>query len=101
MLNNGDQLTVTSQQNGWAQIQYNGTSAWVSSDYLTIRESVTKVDESELQTVTIRDDSTNIRNKPSRDGAVIEKQILAKGSLFREYKVTGIKYVRQAAKKVM
>ncbi|EAC5198638.1 N-acetylmuramoyl-L-alanine amidase [Listeria monocytogenes] len=73
LLNNGDQVTVTSQQNGWAQIQYNGTSAWVSSDYLTIRESVTKVDESELQTVTIRDDSTNIRNKPSRDGAVIEK----------------------------
>ncbi|ENI8381286.1 N-acetylmuramoyl-L-alanine amidase [Listeria monocytogenes] len=73
LLNNGDQVTVTSQQNGWAQIQYNGTSAWVSSDYLTIRESVTKVDESELQTVTIRDDSTNIRNKPSRDGAVIKK----------------------------
>ncbi|EED2404063.1 SH3 domain-containing protein [Listeria monocytogenes] len=73
LLNNGDQVTVTSQQNGWAQIQYNVTSAWVSSDYLTIRESVTKVDESELQTVTIRDDSTNIRNKPSRDGAVIEK----------------------------
>ncbi|EAD0589395.1 N-acetylmuramoyl-L-alanine amidase [Listeria monocytogenes] len=73
LLNNGDQVTVTSQQNGWAQIQYNDTSAWVSSDYLTIRESVTKVDESELQTVTIRDDSTNIRNKPSRDGAVIEK----------------------------
>ncbi|MBC1544005.1 N-acetylmuramoyl-L-alanine amidase [Listeria cossartiae] len=73
LLNKGDQVTVTSQQNGWAQIQYNGKSAWVSSDYLTIRESVTKVDESELQTVTIRDDSTNIRNKPSRDGAVIEK----------------------------
>ncbi|EFR87650.1 N-acetylmuramoyl-L-alanine amidase [Listeria marthii] len=73
LLNKGDQVTVTSQQNGWAQIQYNGKSAWVSSDYLTIRESVTKVDESELQTVTIRDDSTNIRNKPSRDGTVIEK----------------------------
>ncbi|EAF5657114.1 SH3 domain-containing protein [Listeria innocua] len=73
LLNNGDQVTVTSQQNGWAQIQYNGKSAWVSSQYLTIRESATKVDESELQTVTIRDDSTNIRNKPGRDGAVIEK----------------------------
>ncbi|WP_270997805.1 N-acetylmuramoyl-L-alanine amidase [Listeria seeligeri] len=73
LLNNGDQVTVTSQQDGWAQIQYQGKNAWVSSDYLTIRESATKVDESELQTVTIREDSTNIRNEASRDGAVIEK----------------------------
>ncbi|MBC1483502.1 SH3 domain-containing protein [Listeria sp. FSL L7-1509] len=73
LLNNGDQVTVTSQQNGWAQIQYQGKSAWASSTYLDIRESVTKVDDSNLQTVTIRENSTNIRSDASRNSAVLEK----------------------------
>lgn len=30
----GSQVAVTSQSNGWAQIQFNGSSSWVSTDYL-------------------------------------------------------------------
>lgn len=73
ILNTGDQINVVSEQNGWAQIQYKGQNAWVNASYITIRESTTKVDQSDLQSLTIRDDSTNIRSKPDLSGQVIEK----------------------------
>ncbi|WP_088810032.1 MULTISPECIES: N-acetylmuramoyl-L-alanine amidase [Listeria] len=73
ILNTGDQINVVSEQNGWAQIQYKGQNAWVNASYITIRESTTKVDQNNLQSLTIRDDSTNIRSKPDLSGEVIEK----------------------------
>ncbi|WP_099221495.1 N-acetylmuramoyl-L-alanine amidase [Listeria costaricensis] len=72
-LNNGDQINVISEQNGWAQIKYQGQNAWVDASYITIRESTTKMDESSLQKVTVREDNTNIRSKPDLNSSVIEK----------------------------
>ncbi|WP_163655706.1 N-acetylmuramoyl-L-alanine amidase [Listeria sp. PSOL-1] len=73
MLNTGDQINVVSEQNGWAQIQYKGQNAWVNASYIKIRESTTKASGSNLQKLTIRDNATNIRNKPNLNGSVIEK----------------------------
>ncbi|EUJ31848.1 N-acetylmuramoyl-L-alanine amidase [Listeria floridensis FSL S10-1187] len=73
ILNTNDQINVISEQNGWAQIQYQGQNAWVSSKYITIRQSTTKSDAKDLQRVTIRSNATNIRNKPDLSGSVIEK----------------------------
>ncbi|AQY51250.1 hypothetical protein PWEIH_11675 [Listeria weihenstephanensis FSL R9-0317] len=69
----GDQVTVTSQSNGWTQIQYQGKSAWVNSSYIKMQESATKESTSNLQTVTIRSDGTNIRSGAGRNTNTIEK----------------------------
>lgn len=73
MLNTNDQVNVVSEQNGWAQIQYQGRNAWVSSDYITIRNSTTKSASKDLQSISIRENETNIRNKPDLSGSVLEK----------------------------
>lgn len=33
---NGTQLTVTKTENGWGQVDYNGTTGWISLDYATL-----------------------------------------------------------------
>ncbi|WP_430534240.1 N-acetylmuramoyl-L-alanine amidase [Listeria rocourtiae] len=71
-LKGGDQITVTSQSNGWTQIQYQGQTAWVNSSYIKMQESATKESKSHLQTVTIRSNGTNIRSGPGRNNETIE-----------------------------
>lgn len=72
-LHKGDQITVISQQNGWAQIQYQGKVAWINSSYISIKESATHEKSSSLQKVTVREDATNIRKSADLNGKVIEK----------------------------
>ncbi|MBC1357757.1 N-acetylmuramoyl-L-alanine amidase [Listeria booriae] len=72
-LKNGDQITVSTQSNGWTQIQYQGQSAWVNSSFIKMQESATKESSSSLQTVTIRSNGTNIRSGPGRNSKSVEK----------------------------
>ncbi|MBC6315422.1 N-acetylmuramoyl-L-alanine amidase [Listeria grandensis] len=72
-LKGGDQITVTSQSNGWTQIQYQGQTAWINSSYIKMQESATKESKNSLQTLTIRSNGTNIRSGPSRNNSTVEK----------------------------
>lgn len=38
-LNTGDEAEVLKEQNGWLQINYNGTTGWISSDYVSVNEN--------------------------------------------------------------
>lgn len=80
----GTQLTVLFQQGGWTQVQYLNQVAWVSSDYITVtaqgkkeKAATTVATEKNaaapIQTITIRSSGTNIRQKPSLEGEVIQK----------------------------
>lgn len=47
-LYNGAAVTITGSSNGWYKISYNGTTAWVSSSYVTVPSSSTS---SKIQTI--------------------------------------------------
>lgn len=42
-LNTGDEAEVLKEQNGWLQINYNGTTGWISSDYVSVNDNVGNV----------------------------------------------------------
>lgn len=73
LLHKGDQVTVISQQNGWAQVQYKGKIAWINSSYITIKESATREKDSSLQQVTVRENATNIRETAALNSNILEK----------------------------
>lgn len=41
-LSNGAQVSVLSSSNGWVQISYNGTTGWVSGQYITVSSAPTQ-----------------------------------------------------------
>ena len=50
---NGTELTLTEKKNGWYKTEYNGTSGWVSGDFIRIKE-----DFSRALTVFVNDENT-------------------------------------------
>lgn len=49
-LYNGNKLSITGSANGWYKISYNGSTGWVSSDYVTVTSPASSV-SSRQQTV--------------------------------------------------
>ena len=50
---NGTELMLTEKKNGWYKTEYNGTSGWVSGDFIRIKE-----DFSRALTVFVNDENT-------------------------------------------
>lgn len=77
-LNQGDQITVLYQQNGWSQIKYNDAVGWVQSSLISVSNdapttvqkttsddtSTTKQTSTDIQSVTTQLDNTKLRNGP-------------------------------------
>ncbi|WP_047984016.1 N-acetylmuramoyl-L-alanine amidase [Ornithinibacillus californiensis] len=71
-VNAGERYLIKDQQGNWIQIQLDGYTAWVSSDYVSIQGEVsTGVEVNEQQTITITHDKTQIRNGPSTDYDIV------------------------------
>ena len=99
-LNEGEEVQIQQVASDWVKIQYNGTKAWVSAQYVSIKETNSKdhttdsqsddagneKEESKTETVSPNDEekqaivtasSLNIRDKGSLTGQVIDT--LSKG----------------------
>lgn len=76
----GAQVAVISQSNGWAKIQYNGTSSWVSSDYLQFSNQNGQQNSSKSEAVVIAT-TLSIRDSGSMNGNPI-------GQVFKGQKFT-------------
>ena len=69
----GDTFTrYEAMENGWSKIDYNGTEAYIKSDYLEVVQtaSTTAADGSTVETVTVKSGKSNIniRSSPSTAG---------------------------------
>ncbi|UYZ20886.1 SH3 domain-containing protein [Mesobacillus jeotgali] len=85
-LSYGAAVTVHSQSNGWAEITYEGKSAWVSAEYVKIggkptADSSKPSPPADQFTGTVTASQLNIRDKNSLDGSVIGS--VSKGQSFR------------------
>jgi N-acetylmuramoyl-L-alanine amidase len=68
----GSRVAVFSQSNGWAQIQFNGTNSWVSSEYLDFAsQTATNTSNSSLPQATVTASTLSIRDNASLNGSVI------------------------------
>lgn len=68
----GSRVAVYSQSNGWAQIQFNGTNSWVSSEYLEFaNQTAANISNSSLPQATVSASTLSIRDSASLDGSVI------------------------------
>jgi len=77
-LNTNDEIQVINQTGDWTEIVYKETTAWVSSQYIEINEKKvepTKREENVTppvgQSITILNNGTNIRKKPTTKAKVI------------------------------
>ncbi|MCJ7839932.1 N-acetylmuramoyl-L-alanine amidase [Lederbergia sp. NSJ-179] len=70
VLNEGDQVKITGEQNGWSQIEYESEIAWVSSDYISKVDAVTTA-SSQTNQISILYDGTNIRKKPALKSQIV------------------------------
>lgn len=85
-LSYGAEVTVHSQSNGWAEITYAGTNAWVSAEYLKIGkkpapDSGKASPPVDQFTGTVTASQLYVRDKNSLDGSVIGS--VSKGQSFR------------------
>jgi N-acetylmuramoyl-L-alanine amidase len=68
----GSRVAVFSQSNGWAQIQFNGTNSWVSSEYLDFaNQTAANNSNSSLPQATVTASTLSIRDNASLNGNVI------------------------------
>jgi len=68
----GSRVAVFSQSNGWAQIQFNGTNSWVSSEYLEYaNQTAANKSNSSLPQATVTASTLSIRDSASLNGSVI------------------------------
>jgi N-acetylmuramoyl-L-alanine amidase len=68
----GSRVVVYSQSNGWAQIQFNGTNSWVSSEYLEFaNQSSNNSTDPSLPQVTVTASTLSIRDSGSLNGEII------------------------------
>ncbi|KZE40038.1 hypothetical protein AV656_01805 [Bhargavaea cecembensis] len=65
-LNRGDQATSRGTSGGWTEVTVNGTSGWVSSQYITASsaEPESQKVKSENETFTVAVSALNVREKP-------------------------------------
>ncbi|RWR13663.1 N-acetylmuramoyl-L-alanine amidase [Siminovitchia fortis] len=86
-LHKGDQVTVTSESNGWANITYRNQSAWVSRQYIQFsgEASANKSESSGANGFAyISTDQTNLRA-----GADTSAPVITKGSPGERYPIVG------------
>lgn len=68
----GSRVVVFSQSNGWAQIQFNGTTSWVSSEYLEFtNQSSQNLANAALPQGTVTASTLSIRDSGSLNGKLI------------------------------
>lgn len=65
----GERLSILSERNGWAQIDFHGKTGWVSAVYLSKRESAPDNKQASFATVTGGD--VRIRKTPDLHSAVL------------------------------
>lgn len=46
----GDEAEILKEQSGWLQINYNGTTGWISTDYVSVNENVSNENSSSVET---------------------------------------------------
>lgn len=65
-LKSGTEVEIISESNGWSQILYNGTKAWVSTDFLQISTEVAPTKHYEINAT-----SLNIRSGPGTNHSIL------------------------------
>ncbi|WP_226037004.1 N-acetylmuramoyl-L-alanine amidase [Aquibacillus saliphilus] len=79
-VNSNEQYTIIQEQGNWVEIEFQqGTTGWVTKDYISIQEEPdsTEADEGKeniettIDSLTIVHDQTNIRGGPSTDDDII------------------------------
>ena len=68
-VNKGDVVTVYSVENGWAKIDFNGTKAYVSADFVDVSDAsafttTTTTDNASTGTDVVLSDTVNVRANP-------------------------------------
>lgn len=68
-LQQGQSVSVLSIKGDWVEIPYNGSTAWISKEYIQLvsAEEQTTVDQSSLDTFVVQVDALNVRAEPSLD----------------------------------
>lgn len=79
-LNSGTSVDILSQENDWTEISFQGTNAWISSQYIQAGKNQEKKKETN-NNGTITASSLNVREKPSLNGNIIGS--VAQGDNFR------------------
>lgn len=66
VMNRGDQATSLGSSGGWTEVTVNGTSGWVSSQYITASsaEPESQKTKTENETFTVAVSALNVREKP-------------------------------------
>lgn len=73
-LEQGDRVKILDENNGWSKIDFNGTIAWISSQYIEISDSVPVSSEvSSPNQINILYDATNIRKKPTLKSKIVKQ----------------------------
>ncbi|WP_404329384.1 SH3 domain-containing protein [Mesobacillus maritimus] len=68
----GSRVAVISQSNGWAQIQFNGTNSWVSSEYLDFaNQSQNNPTNASLPQATVTASTLSVRDSGSLNGKLV------------------------------
>ncbi len=86
----GSKIAVISQTNGWAQIQYDGTTSWVSTDYLQFPNQSEKKNSSKPEAI-VTASTLSIRDSGSLSGQQI-------GQVFNGQKFTILEEVNNWVK---
>ncbi|HAM81538.1 N-acetylmuramoyl-L-alanine amidase [Ornithinibacillus bavariensis] len=84
-LNTNETYPILTQQDGWVEMQLDGFSGWVSTDYISIQghnanQSEETMAESDNRTIVISQDKTQIRNGPSTENDIVS--LANKGQAF-------------------
>ncbi|MCM3570725.1 SH3 domain-containing protein [Neobacillus mesonae] len=90
-LSKGTAVSVYSEANGWAKVKANGKEGYVSSSFLSSKESNSTSKETAntpaAKYVNVTSGALNMRNKPSLTASIIIK--LAKGTAVKVYSNSG------------
>lgn len=81
-LHTGDQVNIINEKDGWANIMYNGQSAWVSRQYISGTSSSDQASPEGF--VYISNEGTHLRSGPDLSAPVI-----ARGSTGERYPIIG------------
>lgn len=85
-LPNGTQVTVYSEEGGWAKVKANGVEGYVSTEFLAAKKPDSSITTEVMYVDVLPGSNLNMRNKPSTGGSVIVK--LARGVEVTVYSVS-------------
>lgn len=69
-LANGTAVVITSEQNGWSNVEYKKKTGWIHSELLTVKDEQNE-EPSKEKYLYAREDETKIRSLPSIDGEIV------------------------------